>query len=65
MTRARKVTKRSFYFNEAQGRSVIIARSIENEIDRSTNPDHYDDGDIDTRYEITITVRELGDWNET
>ena len=61
----KKVTKLSFEFNEAQGRSNAIATSIEHELSEGTNPDFYEDGDVNTRYEVTVTVKELGDWDKT
>lgn len=65
MSRAKKVSELSFEFNEAQGRGNIIASAIENDMVNGTNPEYYEKGDTNTRYEVTITVRELGDWDKT
>lgn len=65
VTRAKRLTKSSFEFNEAQGRGDMIVSSIERDMNRGTDPNQYDEGEINTRYEITVIVRELGDWDKT
>lgn len=65
MPRAKKISKRVFDFNESQNAGDRIASGIENELGLGTDTDFYDAGDINTRYEVTIIVRELGDWDKT
>ena len=65
MSRAKKVDSVSCEFNEAAGRGCTIASGLVQELALGTNPAALEDGEINTRYEVTVTVRELGDWDKT
>ena len=65
MAKSKKINIIEFEFNEAQGRGAIIAGSIQEDMKGGTNPDLYECGEVNTRYSVTIKIKELGDWNKT